>query len=270
MLRKAVFSGETNSFYPEDPDILRREVEGLLGTPGPGEPALGAIVPHAGYRYSGATAGAVYARLAVPPLVILLGPNHTGSGPPFSLYPSGAWETPLGKVEVAPEARDLLAFSDLLESDFLAHLGEHSLEVQLPFLQVRAGNGFRVIPIALGSHDPGALLALGAEIAAFVEKKGLSALVLASSDMSHFEDDETSRRKDAFALEAVESLDPGELLRRVARRRISMCGVAPAAVMLEAAVRLGAATAEILAYTTSGEATGDYARVVGYAGVVVS
>lgn len=269
MLRKACVSGR---FYPGESGELRETVRALAAAvPGTAKkPALGIIVPHAGHVYSGAVAGAVYGRLAIPPLVVMLGPNHTGQGPDFSLWPDGSWQTPLGAVAVSPLARGLLAASAFLEADYSAHLAEHSLEVQVPFLQVCGPPDIAVIPVAIACCEPEAIAGFARELAAFVRGPGAGALILASSDMSHFETDERTREKDGLALEAVRALDPEKLVDRVARFNISMCGFAPAAVMLQAARELGACTAEQVAYDTSAATSGDYRRAVGYAGVIVS
>jgi AmmeMemoRadiSam system protein B len=267
MVRKPCVSG---SFYPDDRRELAETVCGLLVACGEKETARGVIVPHAGYVYSGAVAGAVYGRVVVPPLVVMLGPNHTGRGPEFSLMVEGRWQTPLGEVPVSPLARDLLAASALLAADTSAHQAEHSLEVQLPFLQVCAPPGPAIIPIITASRDPEALAALGRELAEFIGRCGIEALLLASSDLSHYEPDRIARAKDALALEPVGRLAPDELLRRVEAENISMCGAGPAAAVLYAARRLGATGARVVRYATSAEASGDFRRVVGYAGVIIS
>ena len=267
MVRRPCVSGR---FYPGESRELADTVRGLLAAGEEKETARGIIVPHAGYIYSGAVAGAVYGRIVIPPLVVMLGPNHTGRGPDFSLMAEGRWQTPLGEVPVSPLARELLAGSRLLAEDASAHLAEHSLEVQLPFLQVCAPPGPAIIPIIVASLDPEAIAALGRELADFIDRCGVEALLLASSDMSHYEPDRLAREKDALALESVGRLAPGELLRQVEENNISMCGVAPAAAVLYAARELGATDARVVRYATSAEVSGDFRQVVGYAGVVIS
>jgi MEMO1 family protein len=273
-IRKPVVSGR---FYPSGAGALREMITSLISSPLAGEvrwggkknSALGIVVPHAGYICSGVVAGAVYSRLSIPELVIILGPNHTGFGPAFSLMAKGAWQTPLGEVPVSSLAEDLLKQSSLLEPDESAHQSEHSLEVQVPFLQFCAQNSFEIIPVVVGSLQQTNLLKLGKEIAGFIKKSKKETLIIASSDMTHYEPDRIAREKDKYALGAILALDPELLLRRTAERDISMCGVGPTAIMLSAARELNAQKAELVMYNTSGDTCGDRDSVVGYAGVIV-
>ena len=267
MLRKPVVSGQ---FYPSGARALREIITSFLEPEAEQLKAIAAIVPHAGYVCSGVVAGAVYSRLAIPELVLILGPNHTGLGPAFSLMTEGAWQTPLGEVSISPLAKDLLAQSSLLKEDESSHQFEHSLEVQVPFLQFCSQNPFEIIPIVVGSLQPANLLKLGREIAGFIKESKKETLILASSDMTHYEPDRIAREKDRYALEAVLALDPELLLKRTAERNISMCGVGPAAIMLAAAKELAAKKAELVRYNTSGDTCGDKDSVVGYAGVIVT
>jgi AmmeMemoRadiSam system protein B len=260
------------SFYEGRADRLEAEVLSLLagGDAEPG-PALGAIVPHAGYVYSGPVAGAVYARLAIPETAIVLCPNHTGRGRPASLDPSDAWRTPLGDVPVdRPLARRLLELAPSLEENGLAHAREHSLEVQLPFLQMRRAD-VRIVPVSIGAHDLELCREIG-EAAARVaaeQPEGSRPLILASSDMNHYESRRVGREKDDRALAQVEALDPEGLFTTVAGGRITMCGVLPSTALLFAARALGATEARVVARRDSGDETGDTSSVVGYAGVIV-
>lgn len=243
------------------------------GTPGP---AIGLVSPHAGYVYSGRVAGAGYAAVEVPPTAVVLSPSHTGAGAPLALWPEGAWSTPLGEVPVDEElAGALLAAGTDLQADTLAHGREHSLELQLPFLQVRRPD-VRIVPICIGTHDIGSLERLGAALAEVASSRGATGageardvLIVASSDMTHYEPADQARAKDRLAIERMEALDPEGLFETVTRHRISMCGVAPATAMLFAARRLGASRGELVAYGDSGEVTGDSSEVVGYAAVAV-
>ncbi|MBU2494936.1 MAG: AmmeMemoRadiSam system protein B [Candidatus Omnitrophota bacterium] len=310
MLRTPVASGQ---FYPSSARALRElitsfidkssppagESSASLSSPPTGEPstftssplrgedkgegvklkAIGIVVPHAGYVCSGVVAGAVYSRLSIPELVIILGPNHTGLGPAFSLMAEGAYQTPLGEVPISSLTKDLLEQSSLLEPDESAHQSEHSLEVQVPFLQFCAenvargfslANKFAIIPIVVGSLQQTNLLKLGQEIAGFIKNSNAETLIIASSDMTHYEPDQMAREKDKYALEAVLALDPEMLLSRTAERNISMCGVGPTAIMLSAARELNATKAELVMYNTSGDTCGDRDSVVGYAGVIIT
>jgi len=259
-------------FYPARRTALAREVEGFLSSeragarPAEALPALGVIAPHAGYVYSGGVAGATYARVAVPARAIVLCPNHTGRGEVVSLWPDGAWSTPLGRVPVDPGLTADLAASGLATPDVEAHWGEHALEVQLPFLQARRPE-IAISALCLGPLSFPACRELGTAVAAAARRHG--ALVVASSDMSHFLPAEEARRKDERALERVLALDPQGLHEVVRRERISMCGYVPATVMLVAALELGARRAELVRYSNSAEASGDESSVVGYAGVIV-
>jgi AmmeMemoRadiSam system protein B len=231
--------------------------------------ALGCVVPHAGYMYSGHVAGAVYAHLDIPERCIVMCPNHTGLGHPLSIMSHGAWETPLGMATIDSElAEALLERFPLLIDDSDAHRKEHAIEVQLPFLLAKQPN-FRFVPIAIGTRQYEALEGLGRAIADVVTASGERALVLASSDMNHYESDAITRVKDQKAIEKILALDPGGLYEVVTSENISMCGYGPTVAMLTAAKHLGATKAELVKYATSGDVSGDREMVVGYAGMVV-
>lgn len=257
------------SFYPGEAQALEREVERCLGEAPQPQKAFGAIVPHAGFQYSGPVAGAVFRRLALPPTVILVGPNHYGRGSPIALFAEGVWETPLGDVavdaELAAELRDACAS---IADDPGAHRSEHSLEVQLPFLR-RLAPALRFVPLLLsvGSYKP--LEELGKAVAGVLAKREPRPLLLASSDFNHYESDRVTRIKDRKAIEAILALDPRGLYDVVRRERITMCGVEAAVVLMTAARALGVVRAEQIRYATSAEASGDYERVVGYAGILL-
>ncbi len=267
MIRKAVVAG---SFYAAHSGQLLQELQGLWPKPAPPAKAcLGAVVPHAGYVYSGRVAAEVFARLEPAEAFILLGPNHTGRGVPVAVSPARAWQTPLGEVPCDPALRDaILERCRAARENEAAHAGEHSLEVQLPFLQ-KSQTDFTIVCIALATLDAAVLRTLGEALADVVRACGRRVVLLASSDMNHFADEEHTRQVDHLALERVEALDPEGLLQVVLSRGISMCGVAPVAALLTAARRLGGKTAECVRYATSAEASGDTRRVVGYAGVVI-
>jgi AmmeMemoRadiSam system protein B len=261
-------------FYPADPNRLRAEIESYIAA-GPGAEslpkirALGCVVPHAGYMYSGHVAGAVYRRLELPQRVLILCPNHTGLGEPLAIMSSGAWHTPLGDADVDEDlAGELKRRMPLLSEDDEAHRSEHALEVQLPFLQVLAP-GFRFVPIAVGTGQFEVLSALGVAIANVLEQMNERALVIASSDMNHYESDEITRVKDQHAIDQLLALDPRGLYQVVRDGHISMCGYGPAVIMLTAARKLGATQADLLRYATSGDVSGDKDMVVGYAGIAV-
>ncbi|MBI3946904.1 MAG: AmmeMemoRadiSam system protein B [Armatimonadetes bacterium] len=270
-------------FYEAAPEALRAQVRrSFLAKPGPGAfPAvnpggprriLGLVCPHAGLIYSGFAAAHAYARLAQDgPLdvAVILCPNHHGMGAVNAIWARGAWQTPLGSVAIAEDvAAAICERYPRIVPDALAHAREHSAEVQLPFLQVLYGDAVSVVPVAMQHYDLAESLALGEAIAGALE--GRNAVVIASSDFSHYEPAAHARAQDACALEAIERLDPGALFARVHERGITTCGCGPVATMIAAARLLGARRAEVLAYTTSGDITGDFERVVGYAAVAVS
>lgn len=258
-------------FYPHDRAILRDEAGSYLAdakSPAPMQ-ALGCIAPHAGYMYSGHVAGAVFARTEVPPCCIVLCPNHTGMGPPLSIMSEGEWKTPLGNVPIDTAlAENLKRRFPALKEDSAAHRAEHAAEVELPFLQLRQPD-LRFVPIALGTRQFEALEQLGNAMADVIAAQKQSALIVASSDMNHYESDTITRAKDHRALERILVLDAQGLYDVVMQQDISMCGFGPAVAMLTAARKLGAKSAELVKYATSGDVSGDRNRVVGYAGVVV-
>ncbi len=266
MIRRPAVAGQ---FYPGDPEKLRAFLEETV-RPGP-EPAaaVGVVSPHAGYVYSGRVAGAVFSRVWVPDAVILLGPNHTGLGTEASIVSRGAWATPLGPVSIHGElAEALRAESALFEEDALAHAHEHSLEVQLPFLQHRNPR-VTIVPVAFMLRDLASVEEAGEAVASVLARWPDPVLLVASSDMTHYEPDDRAREKDARAIGRVLALDPEGLLDTTKRFGITMCGVVPTAVLLVAARRLGATGGELVTYATSGEVSGDLGSVVGYAGMVI-
>lgn len=257
-------------FYPRDQRRLQTDLQAYLVTTGPRVAALGCVVPHAGYMYSGHVAGAVYARIDVPARCVVLCPNHTGQGTPLSIMTSGSWETPLGDVAIDHELADsLVRQCPFLSEDGLAHRAEHAIEVQLPFLQTLRRD-VRFVPIAIGSRQFEVLEGLGHAIADVLVASGERVLLVASSDMNHYESDPVTRVKDQKAIERVLALDARGLYDVVMEEQISMCGFGPAVIMLTGARRLGATQAELVKYATSGDVSGDREMVVGYAGMVVS
>lgn len=256
-------------FYPGDPDTLRRDIHQYVSITGDKIHAIGCVVPHAGYMYSGHVAGAVYARLALPRRFIILCPNHTGVGEPLSIMSEGNWRTPLGNVTIDTElAHELMSRFPLLAEDELAHRAEHALEVQLPFLQEMVGH-FTFVPITVGTSRLDALSALGIVMADALQNDAERALIIASSDMNHYEPDAPTRVKDRKAIDKVLALDASGLYETVIGENISMCGFGPTVAMLTAAKRLGAKSAQLIKYATSGDISGDRDAVVGYAGIAV-
>ncbi len=259
-------------FYPCDPDNLRKEVRTHLSQTTGQKPirAVGCIAPHAGYMYSGHVAGAVFAGLEIPHLCLVLCPNHTGVGHALAIMSEGAWETPLGAVPIDRSfASALKQRCPLLQEDSSAHRNEHAAEVELPFLQMRQPR-LKFVPIALGTGQFDALEQLGEAIADVIAAQNDPVLIVASSDMNHYESDAVTRVKDRSAIEPILTLNARALYDVVTQRNISMCGLGPAVAMLTAAKKLGAKSAKLIKYATSGDVSGDRDLVVGYAGVVVS
>jgi AmmeMemoRadiSam system protein B len=258
-------------FYPGDEKSLREEVRKYLSqTPDQrlGR-ALGCIVPHAGYMYSGHVAGAVFAGLEIPQLCLVLCPNHTGKGRALAIVSEGAWETPLGNVPIDNAfATALKQRCSVLQEDSSAHRSEHAAEVELPFLQIRQAQ-LRFVPIALSTGQFKALEELGNAIADVIAVQNDPVLIVASSDMNHYESDAVTRLKDRSAIEPILRLDARSLYDVVTQEHISMCGFGPAVTMLTAAKSLGATSAELVKYATSGDVSGDLDTVVGYAGIMV-
>ena len=270
-VREAAVAGQ---FYPGSEAELRSKVQEFLQrgaeeTEGARVQALGVIAPHAGYVYSGAVAGAVYAHVEVPRKVIVLCPNHTGLGEPLAIMSRGSFRTPLGDVEIDNQLAEELkrSFSLLLEDD-QSQLREHAVEVQLPFLQA-VRKDLMIVPITVGIGQFEVLSALGVVMAKVIAECNEPVLMVASSDMNHYESEDETKVKDAMAIEQVLTLQPRKLFETIKAQKISMCGYGPAVAMLTAALRLGASSAELVKYATSGEVSGDHKHVVGYAGIAV-
>ena len=258
-------------FYPADPQQLEEEVAAYLSA-SPTSPvrAIGCVAPHAGYMYSGHVAGAVFARIEIPKRCIVLCPNHTGMGRSLAIMSEGAWATPLGDIPIDTALAELLKQKySLLEEDSAAHRAEHAAEVELPFLLLRQP-GLKFVPIALGTGQLEILEQLGLALANVISEQSDPLLIIASSDMNHYENDAITRAKDHRAIERMLTLDPRGLHEVVTQQNISMCGYGPAVAMLTAAHQLGARSAQLVKYATSGDISGNRDMVVGYAGIVVA
>ena len=267
MQRQPAVAGQ---FYPGNAEQLRLELMQLIPESAEKKQVFGIIAPHAGYMYSGGIAGKVYSIIKIPATVMILGPNHHGTGDAAALYPAGEWQTPLGPVAVNSRLNGLIdQHTPLVSYDTLAHRFEHSLEVHVPFLQVLQPD-VTISALCLSHGSYAALCEIGQGIAAAIREYGEDVLMVASSDMTHYESAESARRKDTLALDRVMAFDAEGLLRVCHSEKITMCGVVPATVMLEAAGALGASRAELVAYGNSGDITGDNRQVVGYAAVMVA
>jgi hypothetical protein len=268
MIRQPAVAGR---FYPNDPSALNQELDSFLSVSPQQEKirAQACLVPHAGYKYSGHVAGAVYSGIEIPSRVILLGPRHFPGGERFAILSDGWWQTPLGLVPLnRPLAEKIVRACPLLREDAVAHSNEHSLEVQLPFMQ-RLAPLSTFVPIVIAPAQYAELEALGRAIANVLRAETEPILIVASSDMNHYESDAITRVKDRKAVDRILALDPRGLFDTVREEEISMCGYGAAVAMLTAVRQLGAARAELVRYATSGEINGDFQEVVGYAGIVI-
>lgn len=267
MIRPPAVAGR---FYPSDPRELARQIDDFVSDETSKVAALGCVVPHAGYVYSGEVAAAVYASMEIPTRCIVLGPRHYPRGEPLAILTEGSFSTPLGDAQIDSDLAQKLAHAfPRLRDDAVAHESEHSIEVQIPFLQ-RLAADFRFVPIALGTDRYGVLEELGHAIAKVVAGEGEKMLIIASSDMNHYESDAITRTKDELAINRILALDPQGLYDTVRKEEITMCGYAATVAMLVAVRDLGASGAQLVSYATSGDVSGDRDRVVGYAGIVVS
>jgi len=265
MVRKPAVAGQ---FYPADKKSLEKELQGMIVAADRPQKVLGLVAPHAGYVYSGACAGLGYGRVQLTETVIILGVNHRGQGAPLALDGHDFWQTPLGNVALDSELRSRLSnASALFAIDSDAGRLEHSLEVQVPFIQA-VRPGARILPVTVAAQHLPDLLAAGHEIARLF-KENNELMMVASSDMSHYIPAARAKHLDDLAIEQMLQLDAPGLYRVVRENRISMCGVAPAVIMLAAAKEAGANSAELVCYTHSGEVSGDLAEVVGYASLIV-
>jgi len=285
-VRRAAVSGY---FYPSDKRYLLRYIEELFDKPrGPGIPSpkwngdrniVGIVVPHAGYMYSGWIASYAYYEVSndgLPENVILIGPNHTGYGTAISVYPDGYWETPLGIVKVDDSiVNDITKYSELISPDESAHLNEHSLEVQIPFLQylyMKLGKEFKIVPITMMLQNIESVKALGEALYNTIKGRNISnnTLIIASSDFTHYEPADSARKKDGYAIKAILECDPNRLIESIYLHNISMCGYGPVATLLYVAKKLGYCNVRLLKYGNSGDTTGDYSNVVAYASFKIS
>ncbi|MBN1176956.1 MAG: AmmeMemoRadiSam system protein B [Dehalococcoidales bacterium] len=255
-------------FYPASASEINAMMKNFIDRDAPKEDAVGLLMPHAGYQYSGAVAGAALSRIVFKDTFIIIGPTHSGLGEPFSVMVEGMWRTPLGDVEVDSElARRIVAISEYAVADDRAHIEEHAIEVQVPFLQY-INPSVRIVPVILAGAPSEIYKEIGHAIAQAIIELKREAVILASGDMTHREPQASAAEKDMMAVEAMIALDEDELTRRYKKHRISMCAHGPVVTLIAAAKELGVTGAELVKYQTSGDATGDYNEVVGYAGVI--
>ena len=267
MVRRPAVAGY---FYPSDLTELRQLVGRLTAGPSERQSAHAVIVPHGSFRHSGAIAGAAFARVLVPRRCILIGPSHTGSWMPWSLMAQGSYRTPLGEVPVdAACAQALRARCAFLEADAWSQRGEHAIEVQLPFLQQLGPSDLTIVPIVTGSDDPQEFDQLATALAQVIRMQEEPVLLVASSDLSHYEPQADGANQDRGLLAAAHAMDGGSLIRLIQRERWLMCGYGAVACVLEASKRLGATQANLVRYGTSAQAGGDPYSVIGYASLLI-
>lgn len=268
MKRQPAVAGQ---FYYSEASRLAGQVAGCMEGDRAKEHVKAVLCPHAGLIYSGAVAGAVYSSIVFPKTFVLIGPNHTGLGPRVSIMAEGQWEIPTGVLSIDERlSARIINNVPLVSRDIQAHMFEHSLEVQLPFIDHLSKDAKpEIVPITVISGTLDELRAIGEGIAKSVGEADYPVVVVASSDMSHFVSDAEARQKDRIAIDRVLALDPEGLYYIVKKDNISMCGYMPSVIMLSAAKVLGAKEARLVKYTTSAEVSGDYDYVVGYAGIVV-
>ena len=266
MRRSPAVAGQ---FYQGTASKLTQQVKQYINSNAVKEHAIGILSPHAGLIYSGSVAGEVYSAIEFPKTFVLIGPNHTGIGAKVSMMASGEWEIPTGIFSIDEKlSRRIAANTPIISEDAQAHTFEHSLEVQLPFIAYFSTEP-KIVPITVMSASLEECRLLGEGIAKSIKEVNYSVVIVASSDMSHYVPEDVARQKDKKAIEMIKSINPEGLYTVVSRERISMCGYLPATVMLFAAKALGAIEARLVKYSTSGEVSGDYDQVVGYAGMIV-
>lgn len=267
MRRKPAVAGQ---FYHAASAKLDYQVQQYTINNLPREDAIGVLSPHAGLIYSGAVAGEVYSRIVSPDTFLLIGPNHTGIGSNMAIMSGGDWEIPTAVLRVDERlARKVISNAPSVSDDMQAHLFEHSIEVQLPFI-ASLSRSAKIVPLTIMSATFDECRLLGEAIAKSIKEVSSRVVIVASSDMSHYISDSAARKKDKLAIDKMLSMDAEGLFSIVKKEQITMCGYLPATVMLVAARSLGAREARLIRYTTSGEISGDYDHVVGYAGIIVS
>ncbi len=283
MIRNPAVAG---AFYEADPDSLRKQIEWCFKHQlGPGQvpenigetrDIKSIIAPHAGYMFSGPVAAHSYLKLAedgLPETFLILCPNHTGMGSGISTVTEGGWQTPLGLADIDSEfARQLIQKAPIIDAEPLAHMQEHSCEVQIPFLQYLAEKGnkeFEIVPICLWMQDLLTTTEIGTAIAETSQELGRDVVVVASTDFTHYKPFEVAYNNDHQVLEAIEALDEKAMMSRVEELGVTMCGFGPVASAIVYSKIMGAEKAEVLKYATSGDITGDKSAVVGYASAVI-
>jgi AmmeMemoRadiSam system protein B len=255
-------------FYPSNPKSLQDMIAQLVDSKAEVQKAVCIISPHAGYEYSGAVAGKVFSSVKLPEKFVIVGPNHRDVSTNLAIMKKGIWETPLGSVPVDTSlAESILEQTDWIVEDERSHQLEHSLEVQIPFIQYFRRN-ISIVPISIGYHASfEELEELGKSVSRAIKNSGEEVLIIASTDMSHYVSQDEAKEKDFLAIEKILQLDARGLYEVVQREHISMCGFQPTTAGIIASKDLNAKKAELIQYQTSGDVTGNFSEVVGYAGI---
>jgi len=257
-------------FYDGNPQRLAQQIAQYTYKAARRRKIIGAVSPHAGLMYSGAVAGSLYSSIVIPETFVIIGPNHTGVGSDLAVMSAGEWEIPVATYVIDDElAASMLKNMPMLTEDSQAHTYEHSIEVQLPLIAAHGHDSLRFVPVVAGRLSLEDCAAAGKGLAAAIKETGRDTVIVASSDMSHYVNDAEARQKDGLAIKRILELDPEGLYKTVAHEGISMCGVIPATIMLYAALELGAEDTYLVKYATSGDVSGDFERVVGYAAITV-
>lgn len=267
MARRAIVSGQ---FYPDQSEDLNQQIEDFKCNQSSRILAKGIIIPHAGYTYSGRVAAATVAKILPKKRIVILGPNHTGLGPNFSLWSNGAWEIPTGNITIDQELNTaILSKGTLIVEDTSAHKNEHSIEVQLPILKYFF-NDFKFVALACKQDNLQIYRQVADQIFEAVKSDKENVLFVASTDLTHYEPDQVARTKDRAIIESLVNLDEQDLLKKVKKHAVSMCGVAPVAIMLACLKKIGVKKSQVALYQTSGDASGDFTSVVGYVGMIIN
>ena len=266
MVREPIVAGQ---FYSADASSLKKELSGFIPNIKNKVNAIGIVSPHAGYAYSGKVAGEVLASTKPKKTYVIIGPNHTGMGKPFGVDTRSAWKTPLGEIKLNSRLTDaILSRSKYIKEDFSSHDYEHSIEVQLPFLQ-RLSPEFTFVPICVATGPREIYYKIASDIAESIKELDMDAAIIASSDMTHYEEHDSAKKKDMMAIDKILSLDIDGFLDTIEKYGITACGFVPISIMLKTSSLLGGKKAKLVSYSTSGDISGDYSSVVGYAGIII-
>ena len=266
MIREPVVSGQ---FYPDEKGDLELTIAEFSSKESSKIDAKGVVLPHAGYIYSGKVAATTVGRVKEKKRILILGPNHACRGVEFGIWPKGKWIIPGKEIEVDSQlAEEILSKGNLVEESYASHQNEHSIEVQLPIL-AHFFSDFKIVPISCMQASIDHYKDVAKQIFSAIKAYSKELLIVASTDLTHYEPDATVRRKDSSAISAIINLDENELIRTVHDNKISMCGLAPVAILISILKMLGASKAQVALYQTSADFSKDYTSAVGYVGIII-